>query len=80
VRWEILAGLPDFFWYNIPKREKRHSNDRRIYQMALKYTKINQHLSLQDTKKFTQVAIFGFKIYHLATLDFVSLWCDTLRK
>jgi hypothetical protein len=58
--------------------------------MALKYTKrqqnrpnrhkIDQHLSLQDTKKFTQVAIFGFKIYHLATLDFVSLWCDTLRK
>jgi hypothetical protein len=24
-----VAGLPDFYWYNIPKREK-------IYQMAIK--------------------------------------------
>jgi hypothetical protein len=38
--------------------------------MAVKYVcgKIYQHLSLQDTPKFTQIGIFGFKIYHLATL------------
>jgi hypothetical protein len=30
--------------------------------------KINQHLPLQDPTKFTQIGIFGLKIYHLATL------------
>jgi hypothetical protein len=30
--------------------------------------KIYQHLPLQDHPKFTQNGIFGFKIYHLATL------------
>jgi hypothetical protein len=37
--------------------------------------KINQtaqeikHLALQDLPKFTQIWIFGLKIYHLAALD-----------
>jgi hypothetical protein len=31
-------------------------------------SKIYQHLSLQDTPKFTQIGIFGLKIYDLATL------------
>jgi hypothetical protein len=31
------AGLPDFSWYNIPKRDK-------IYQMTLKYTKGPQNI------------------------------------
>jgi hypothetical protein len=31
--------------------------------------KIYQHLSLQDTPKFTQIWIFGLKMYHLATLE-----------
>jgi hypothetical protein len=30
--------------------------------------KIYQHLLLQDPRKFTQIGIFGLKIYHLATL------------
>jgi hypothetical protein len=30
--------------------------------------KIYQHLPLQDPPKFTQIWIFGLKIYHLATL------------
>jgi hypothetical protein len=30
--------------------------------------KIYQHLPLQDTPKFTQIASFGLKNYHLATL------------
>jgi hypothetical protein len=32
-----------------------------------------QNLSLQDPPKFTQIGIFGLKIYHLATL-FQSTW------
>jgi hypothetical protein len=32
-----LAGLPDFSWYNIPKREK-------MYQTATKYTKWPQNI------------------------------------
>jgi hypothetical protein len=31
-RTRYTAGLPDFYWQNIPKRDK-------IYQMAMKYTK-----------------------------------------
>jgi hypothetical protein len=40
------AGLPDFSWYNIPKREKYTKwlqnipNGYKIYQMAIKYTNI----------------------------------------
>jgi hypothetical protein len=40
-------------------------NCRQIGQMA---PKINQHLPLKDPTKFTQIWIFVFKIYHLATL------------
>jgi hypothetical protein len=32
TEFEALAGMPDFSWYNIPKREK-------IYQMTIKYTR-----------------------------------------
>jgi hypothetical protein len=32
----IGAGLPDFSWYNIPKRGKV-PNDHKIYQNSLKY-------------------------------------------
>jgi hypothetical protein len=34
----IDAGLPDFSWYNLPKREKI-TNEHKTYQMATKYTK-----------------------------------------
>jgi hypothetical protein len=46
-------------------------NDYKIYHMAVKYIKwpkIFQQNPLQDLQKFTQIGIFGFKIYHLATL------------
>jgi hypothetical protein len=39
--------------------------------MAVTYSKwhnIYQHLPLQHPPKFTETWIFGFKIYHLATL------------
>jgi hypothetical protein len=51
--------------------------------MTIKYTKwqenrpngqIHPNLSLQDIPKFTQVGIFGSKIYHLATLVDFSSW------
>jgi hypothetical protein len=32
----------------------------------------HQHLPLQNPLKITQIAIFGFKMYHLATLS--SSW------
>jgi hypothetical protein len=46
-----------------------------------KIEEIYQHLSLQDTQKFTQ--IFGLKIYHLATLlhsSTLSFGCEILKK
>jgi hypothetical protein len=91
-----LAGLPDFSWYDIPKREKYtkwrknmpmtklFQMAKKIYQMTKnipndeKYTnwqkntpngrKIHKHHPLPDPQKFTQIWIFGLKIYHLATL------------
>jgi hypothetical protein len=72
--------LPDFSWYDIPKRIK-------IFQNTTKYTKfpsiipnghkvaipnlhkIYQHLQLQVPPKFTKIWIFGLKTNHLATLD-----------
>jgi hypothetical protein len=41
-------------------------NDQQIYQKATKYPEWPRNRP--DTPKFTQVRIFGFKIYHLATL------------
>jgi hypothetical protein len=76
---EAGTGLPDFSWYNIPKRGK-------IYQMTIKYTKLSQnipncckihipdghkmyqHHPLPEPPKCTQIGIFGLKINHLATL------------
>jgi hypothetical protein len=44
--------------------------------MTIKYikwqpnvNKIYQHIQLQDPPKFTQIAIFGLKIHHLANLE-----------
>jgi hypothetical protein len=33
------AGLPDFSWSNVPKREKICQNGHKIYEMVIKYTK-----------------------------------------
>jgi hypothetical protein len=40
-------------------------NGSKIHQMAITYTNI---FHLQDPTKFSQIGIFGLKIYHLATL------------
>jgi hypothetical protein len=78
--------LPDFSWYNIPKRVKytklqetisnghtkfrkwtqNFANGHKISQMDTTY--VDKHLTLQDPPTFTQIGIFGLKIYRLATL------------
>jgi hypothetical protein len=73
-------GLPDFSWYKMPKRRKNIPNHHTIYQMATKIPngrkigrpnghKMYTHLPLQDPRKFSQIGIFGLKLYHLATLN-----------
>jgi hypothetical protein len=53
----IQTGLPDFYWYNILKREKirqmatKIQNVRKINQMALKYTNILHCKNLQNLSK-----------------------------
>jgi hypothetical protein len=32
-------GLPDFSWYMIPKPEKMHQRNKKMYQMFIKYPK-----------------------------------------
>jgi hypothetical protein len=36
--------------------------------------KLYQHLPLQDVSEFTQICIFGLKIYRLATLEEQQKW------
>jgi hypothetical protein len=43
-------------------------NDHKICHDHKNVRKIYRHLPLQDPAKITQIAIFGLKIYHLATL------------
>jgi hypothetical protein len=65
------TGLPDFSWYNIPKREEIYQITTNMHQMTVKQTNLNkifQHLLFQDPPKFTQIGIFCLKICHLATL------------
>jgi hypothetical protein len=74
----VLDRVARFSWYNIPKRGKIYQcaiqytswpqnipNGSEIDQVAIK---IYQHLPLEEPPKFAQIAIFGLKIYHLATL------------
>jgi hypothetical protein len=68
-----LTGLPDFSWYNTPKREK-------MYQRTTEYSKMTkcspnshekyQHVPFQVHAKYTLFGLFGlFGIQiHLATL------------
>jgi hypothetical protein len=53
------------------KTGKNIPNDHKIYgcqidQMAIKY--VNAFNYIKGPPKFTQIGIFGLKIYHLATL------------
>jgi hypothetical protein len=42
------TGLPDFPWYNIPKRRKNVPNYRKVYQITIKYV-------YQITLKYTKL-------------------------
>jgi hypothetical protein len=60
------------------QNRKRKSNDHKLYQIAIYYTKwsyiipngrkIYQHFPFIGLPKFTQIDIFGLRINHLATL------------
>jgi hypothetical protein len=54
------AGLPDFSWYNIPKRGK-------IYQMTTKYTKWPKNVS--NGRNIDQMDIKYTNIFHYKTLQ-----------
>jgi hypothetical protein len=58
------------------------TNGCKMVKMAVKY--MYQHLPLQDPPKITQIAIFGLKIHHLATLQWIPSFssnsiCDQLE-
>jgi hypothetical protein len=74
---DMAAGLPDFSWYNIPKRVKMYQNlgnipnGHKVCQMAGNWPnghEIYRHLPLLYPPKSTQIGIFGLKRNHLATL------------
>jgi hypothetical protein len=78
-----------FFLVQLTKAGKICQNGHWIYQMVIKYSKwkwnrpnghkIYQHISLQDTRKFTQIGIFGLKICHLATLPKRASVCSRAK-
>jgi hypothetical protein len=69
-----VSGLPDFYYHNLPKQGEMYQN----FQMSKTYTKwpknipnglkIYQDFPFRGPPKYTQIGIFGLKIYHLATL------------
>jgi hypothetical protein len=62
----VEKGVARFFLLQHNKTGKNIPNYHKIDQMSIK---IYQHLPLQDPLQFTQIKIFGLKIYHLATLE-----------
>jgi hypothetical protein len=54
------TGLPDYSWYNVPKKRENTPKDHKIYQMfvAIKYKKI----STSRPSKCIKIGIFGMKI------------------
>jgi hypothetical protein len=60
----LLAGLPDFSWYKIPKREKIYQiTTSYIYQMSIKYNYIK-------TVKWTKCPYIKYtNIFHCMTLQ-----------
>jgi hypothetical protein len=74
------AGMPDFSWYNIPKREKytklpqkipnvhlKYAKRLKIDPISIKYTNSFNCKTLQKLPKFG--IFFGLKTDHLATLE-----------
>jgi hypothetical protein len=77
-QFRLQIRVARFFLLRHTKTGGNRTDDHKIYEMAINYTrwpesgpndhKIYQHLPLQDHPKFTQIVIFGLKIYDLATL------------
>jgi hypothetical protein len=68
----IRPGLPDFSWYNKPKRGN-------IYQIIIKYTKCQQNVP--NGRKIDQMAIIYTKIFHcnsLQNLAKVGFWFENM--
>jgi hypothetical protein len=66
-------GLPDFSWYNTPKRGKIHiQNDHKIYQMAVKYFQWPQNIS--NGRKIDQVLIKIPRFYNARPTKIYPNW------
>jgi hypothetical protein len=61
----LVPRMPDFSWYNKPKREK-------IYQRTIKYTKIDKKTPTsfiaRPSKIYPHWDFWFENVYHLATL------------
>jgi hypothetical protein len=71
--------LPDFCWYNKPKRGKyikttNIPNVQKIHQIALKYTKI---FHSKVFKKYLE-QYFGTNIHPMATLEKIAQKCKNV--
>jgi hypothetical protein len=78
VKVRLQSRVARFFLIQTYQIGKNITNDHKLYQMALNYTKwpynipnghkIYPHLPFKGPPKFTQIGIFGLKTNHLATL------------
>jgi hypothetical protein len=77
-RTEVKIRVARFFLVQIYQIGKNITNDHKLYQTAINYTKwpLNipnghkiKHLQFKGPPKFTQMGVFGLKTNHLATLD-----------
>jgi hypothetical protein len=57
-----MAGLPDFSWYNIPKTGKKLPNDHKMYQIAIRCTKLLSNIP-NGQKIYKQCPYQGTPIY-----------------
>jgi hypothetical protein len=72
----LRPGLPDFSRHNLPKRWKNIPNDLKITKWPQNITKghnVYQHIPFQGPHKYTNIGVFGMKIYNLATLPQTQL-------
>jgi hypothetical protein len=60
------TGLPDFSWYNIPKRRKIMPNNHKMYQMATKYTKWPTSFIARPSEIYPKLVFLIRKQNHLA--------------
>jgi hypothetical protein len=74
---DSFQGCQIFPWYNTYTKSGKNtkwaqniSAGHKIHQMSIKYTNI---FLCKTLTKFTQIAIFGRKTHHLATLLFSSI-------